>query len=135
MSRDSNPRDPGLFGFRAPSATLVNESGLYSLILSSRKPEAKEFKRWVTGTVLPTIRKTGMYLTPKVAKGVVERPEVFLARALVLAHDTINGLQVQAEGLTPGESTSGFRKCHLREEPNFGGELQSVSIGEGAISR
>lgn len=41
--------------------TVVNESGLYSLILSSRKPEAKPFKRWVTHEVLPAIRKTGSY--------------------------------------------------------------------------
>lgn len=40
---------------------LINESGLYSLILSSKLPSAKEFKRWVTGSVLPSIRKTGQY--------------------------------------------------------------------------
>lgn len=43
---------------------LVSESGLYSLILRSDKPEAKRFKRWVTHEVLPTIRKTGGYATP-----------------------------------------------------------------------
>lgn len=41
--------------------TLINESGLYSLILSSKLPKAKEFKRWVTSEVLPSIRKTGKY--------------------------------------------------------------------------
>ena len=41
--------------------TLINESGMYSLVLSSKKPEAKEVKRWVTHDVLPTIRKTGSY--------------------------------------------------------------------------
>lgn len=41
--------------------TIINESGLYSLILSSKLPKAKEFKRWVTSEVLPAIRKTGMY--------------------------------------------------------------------------
>lgn len=40
---------------------LINESGLYSLILSSKLPKAKEFKRWVTGEILPSIRKTGSY--------------------------------------------------------------------------
>ena len=44
---------------------LINESGLYSLILSSKLPQAKAFKRWVTSEVLPTIRKTGSYKTPK----------------------------------------------------------------------
>lgn len=42
--------------------TLINESGLYSLILSSKLPSAKKFKRWVTSEVLPTIRKTGGYV-------------------------------------------------------------------------
>ena len=41
--------------------TIINESGLYSLILSSKLPKAKEFKHWVTSVVLPSIRKTGMY--------------------------------------------------------------------------
>lgn len=43
--------------------TIINESGLYSLILGSRKPEAKKFKKWVTAEVLPAIRKTGRYET------------------------------------------------------------------------
>jgi prophage antirepressor-like protein len=46
------------------SMTTVNESGLYSLILGSRKPEARAFKRWVTHDVLPSIRRTGSYSTP-----------------------------------------------------------------------
>ena len=46
-----------------PNTVIVNESGLYSLILGSRKPEAKAFKRWVTHEVLPAIRETGRYET------------------------------------------------------------------------
>ena len=46
-------------------AILINESGLYSLIMSSKLPQAKAFKRWVTSEVLPTIRKTGSYKTQK----------------------------------------------------------------------
>jgi prophage antirepressor-like protein len=46
------------------SYNLVNESGLYSLTLGSRKPEAKKFKKWVTSEVLPSIRKTGQYQVP-----------------------------------------------------------------------
>jgi prophage antirepressor-like protein len=58
---------------RTPSETrgvptnIINESGLYSLILSSKKPAAKKFKRWVTSEVLPTIRKTGWYEMPQLA--------------------------------------------------------------------
>ena len=46
---------------RSQNTTLINESGLYSLILSSKLPKAKEFKRWVTSEVLPSIRKHGAY--------------------------------------------------------------------------
>ena len=49
------------------SMTTVNESGLYHLIFQSRKPEAKAFRKWVTGEVLPNIRKHGFYTTPEVA--------------------------------------------------------------------
>jgi prophage antirepressor-like protein len=49
---------------------LVNESGLYNLIFQSRKPQAKAFRRWVTGEVLPTLRKTGRYaMSPKSLSG------------------------------------------------------------------
>lgn len=47
---------------------VVNEAGLYSLILTSRKPQAKEFKRWVTHDVLPSIRKHGLYAVDEVLK-------------------------------------------------------------------
>lgn len=45
--------------------TIINESGLYSLVLSSKLPTAKKFKRWVTSEVLPSIRKTGGYMMPQ----------------------------------------------------------------------
>ena len=48
-----------------PNMTIINESGLYSLVLSSKLPGAKKFRRWVTGEVLPSIRKTGGYAIPQ----------------------------------------------------------------------
>jgi len=60
---------------------IVSESGLYQLIFSSRKPQAKAFRRWVTGTVLPSIRKTGAYQTKDHAKQKpLFRPQVRLCR-------------------------------------------------------
>ena len=50
------------FTVNGTMATLINESGFYSLVLSSKLPTAKKFKRWVTADVLPTIRKTGGYV-------------------------------------------------------------------------
>lgn len=64
-----DPEDRGVSKIDTPSGeqemTIINESGLYSLVLSSKLPGAKKFKRWVTSEVLPTIRKTGGYQLPK----------------------------------------------------------------------
>lgn len=65
---------------------LVNESGLYSLVLSSKLPTAKEFKRWVTHEVLPTIRKTGGYIPTAEA----DSDEDILAKAVLIAQKTID---------------------------------------------
>lgn len=60
---DSDEKDMSVLPTRSgnKNLTVVNESGLYSLIMTSRKPEAKKFKKWVTSEVLPSIRKTGSY--------------------------------------------------------------------------
>lgn len=58
-----------------PNKVIINESGLYSLILSSKIPSARKFQRWVTSEVLPTIRKTGAYMTPETLKESLRDPE------------------------------------------------------------
>ena len=65
--------------------TVINESGLYSAIVSSRKPEAKQFKRWVTGEVLPSIRKNGGYIAGQEQ----DDPELIMAKALQVAQSVI----------------------------------------------
>ena len=60
---------------------LINESGLYSLILSSKLPQAKAFKRWVTSEVLPQIRMTGGYIPTKDAEGNMLSEEEIVERA------------------------------------------------------
>lgn len=57
------------------SLATVNEYGLYSLVLTSRKPEAKAFKRWITHEVLPSIRKNGMYGTPQTIEDMIANPD------------------------------------------------------------
>ena len=56
--------------------TIINEPGLYSLVLSSRKPEAKAFRRWITHEVIPTIRKYGGYMTKSLLEQVLENPNL-----------------------------------------------------------
>ena len=60
---------------------VVNEPGLYTLILGSRKPEAKAFRRWITHEVIPAIRKHGAYMTKSVLEQVLENPELVLLMA------------------------------------------------------
>lgn len=57
---------------------IINESGLYSLILSSKLPNAKKFKRWVTSEVLPSIRKHGAYMTEDVLEQAIENPDFMI---------------------------------------------------------
>lgn len=70
---------------REQQALFVNEDGLFDVILDSRKPEAKQFRKWVTGEVLPSIRRSGGYIVAE-AK---DTPEEIMARALMLAQQTL----------------------------------------------
>lgn len=74
---------------------IINESGLYSLILSSKLPTAKKFKRWVTSEVLPSIRKHGGYIAAKED----ESPEEIMAKALVVAQKTLEAREKRLAAL------------------------------------
>lgn len=60
---------------RQGNANCVNECGLYSLVLASRKPEARKFKRWITHEVIPSIRKHGIYATDNVIDQILDNPD------------------------------------------------------------
>ena len=77
--------------------TLINESGLYSLILSSKLPQAKEFKKWVTTEVLPSIRKNGGYIKNQEKMS----NEEILANAVLLANHLIAEKEKIIEDLQP----------------------------------
>lgn len=80
--------------------TIINESGLYSLILSSKLPSAKKFKRWVTSEVLPAIRKHGAYMTDTKAKAIVT-DKTALADLLQQAADQLKAKDIQIAELKP----------------------------------
>ena len=69
------------------SMTVINESGLYSLILGSKLPQAKDFKHWVTSEVLPTIRKHGAYMTPAKIEEVLTDPDTIIQLATQLKQE------------------------------------------------
>lgn len=68
--------------------TVINESGLYSLVLSSKLPSAKKFRRWVTSEVLPSIRKHGAYMTPETLEAAILNPDYLLKVATALKEET-----------------------------------------------
>ena len=83
--------------------SFVNEAGLYSLILSSRKPEAKAFKRWITHEVIPTIRKTGGYMTDSLLERIQKEPAVIVefAQALILEKNRVKALECELNTAKP----------------------------------
>lgn len=82
---------------------LINESGLYSLILSSKMPNAKKFKRWVTSEVLPAIRKHGAYMTEQKIEEALLNPDTLITLAKQLKAEKEQRLlaQKQVEEMTP----------------------------------
>ena len=82
---------------RTQQATFVNEDGLYDTILESRKPQAKLFRKWVTGEVLPSIRKQGGYMVVRPD----ESDEVIMARALQIMQATLQRRDEQIAMLQP----------------------------------
>lgn len=91
---------------RKQATPIINESGLYGLILSSKLPAAKEFKHWVTHEVLPSIRKNGAYLTAEKAEEILLNPDTIIALAQqvkkertgrLIAEQTIGELQPKAD--------------------------------------
>ena len=86
--------------------SVVSEPGLYPLILRSRKPEAKAFKRWVTHEVIPSTRKTGGYLATKPD----DTPEAILARAVLVAQDTIRRIEAERDDAIRTKAEIGSRR-------------------------
>lgn len=77
--------------------TLINESGLYSLIFSSKMDKAKEFKRWVTGEVLPSIRKHGAYMKDEVIERTLSDPDYLIKLATILKEEKAKRALAEAQ--------------------------------------
>ncbi|MBP3311974.1 MAG: phage antirepressor [Butyricicoccus sp.] len=83
--------------------TVINESGVYALVFSSKLPRAKEFKRWVTAEVLPSIRKHGAYMTPETLEAAILNPDTMirLCTALKDEQDKRRALESQVQRDAP----------------------------------
>lgn len=80
-----------------PTKTVINEYGLYALVLSSRKPEAKAFKRWITHEVIPLIRRTGGYMTEPLLQRIQKDPAVIYEFADALVAEKKRSTALAAE--------------------------------------
>ena len=122
---------------------IISEAGLYSLILRSRKPEAKAFKRWVTHEVLPSIRKTGAYLSPGMSNEQVKALVATLEEEVyrrIQAENRLAKLEAHAEKLaraaipaTPfgelSQKTGRPRTCLVRNYLRSGQEVKPEHFG------
>lgn len=77
--------------------TIINESGLYSLIVSSKLSTAKEFKRWVTSEVLPTIRKHGAYMDTDIIEKTLTNPDFIIQLATTLKEEKQRRMDAEAK--------------------------------------
>ncbi|BAJ70996.1 phage antirepressor Ant [Bifidobacterium longum] len=80
-----------------PNKTIISEPGLYRLVMRSRKPEAKEFQRWVTHEVLPSIRRHGAYMTESTLEKAVTEPDFLIRLATQIKQERAEKEKAQAQ--------------------------------------
>ena len=110
--------------------TIINESGLYSLVLSSKLPGAKRFRRWVTGEVLPSIRKHGAYMNPETLQQALLNPDTMIQLCQQLKDEQERSARLKAanERLEPAARYA--HDCLLAD----GGRLASSIAQEYGMS-
>ena len=92
--------------------TIINESGLYSLVLSSKLPSAKQVKHWVTAEVLPSIRRHGAYATAPTIEKIIASPEFGIALLLTFQNGTFGSQDIRQKG----ENSRKYKKT--KEQPS-----------------
>ncbi len=90
------------------NAVCINESGLYSLVLSSKLPTAKKFRRWVTSEVIPSIRKHGAYITPDTIDKMISTPEFGIKLLTALKDEQEKNRALEAENALQKQAIADF---------------------------
>lgn len=85
---------------RQGETNIINESGLYNVILRSDKPEAKPFRKWITSEVLPSIRKHGAYMTPETLEAAILNPDLLIRLCTALKDEQDKNKALQAANST-----------------------------------
>lgn len=109
----------------------VTESGLYSIILLSRKPEAKKFKRWVTHEVLPTIRKHGAYVTPAKLEELMNDPDSWIKVLTALKEERAAKERLQLEATENKPKVIFADAVSVSDGTILIGELAKILKGNG----
>lgn len=111
---------------RQGEANVVNEYGLYELIIASRKPEAHEFKRWITHEVLPTIRKHGAYMTPAKIEEVLTDPDTIIKLATQLKQEREGRLLAEHQNIINRPKVLFADAVSVSDTPILIGELAKI---------
>ena len=106
--------------------TIINESGLYSLVLSSKLPGAKRFKRWVTAEVLPYIRKHGAYMTPETLEAAILNPDTMIKLCTALKDE-----QDKRKALEAANSALTVEKQIMQPKAEYFDELVDRNLNTG----
>lgn len=119
---------------RQGETNIISEAGMYSLVMRSRKPEAKSFKRWVTHEVLPAIRQNGYYATPEKDSEITAR-EKFVQKAITDPRSVISILQTLADKIDENERLSAENEA-MKPKALFADSVtaSSTSILVGELS-
>lgn len=107
---------------RSQNANFVNEDGLYDVILDSRKPEAKAFRKWVTKEVLPSIRKHGAYMTDNIIERTLADPDYLIQLATALKDERQKRIEAE-QSVKDAQPAITFTKA-------VSGSVSSCLIGE-----
>jgi len=110
---------------------LINESGLYSLILSSKLPTAKKFKRWVTSEILPAVRKHGAYMTPETIKKTLNDPDFIIGLATKLKEEQERSRALKADNLRMKPKEIFADAVSVSEDAILIGALAKILKGNG----
>jgi len=115
----------------AQEMVIVNESGLYSLILSSKLPTAKKFKHWVTSEILPAIRKHGAYMTPETIEKTLNDPDFIIGLATKLKEEQERSRELAADNLRMKPKEIFADAVSVSEDAILIGALAKILKGNG----
>lgn len=113
---------------RAGNATFINESGLYTVILRSDKKEAKQFRKWVTSDVLPTIRKHGAYMTDEIIEKTLTGPDYLIQLATTLKEERQKRIDAEQKNAILMHVNKTYTSTEIAKECNLKSAMQLNKI-------